>query len=150
MVVAGRNPAGVLYGQRLPCHSVFSHPAFHRLTTRPFVPNPIQSPDLFFFFFYVLVSILLSWDHNLSNLAKLAFTTLYHQTNRDNEAVSLYNKLAAKPSTTVSTGVAQLALASLYVFEGKTDMARNLWAKVKDADKDGAAGRIAEQKLAAK
>jgi hypothetical protein len=25
MVVAGRNPAGVLYGQRLPCHSVFSH-----------------------------------------------------------------------------------------------------------------------------
>ena len=28
MVVAGRNPAGVLSGQRLPCHSVFSHPAF--------------------------------------------------------------------------------------------------------------------------
>ena len=43
MVVAGRNPAGVLYGQRLPCHSVFSHPAFHRLTTQPFVPNPISA-----------------------------------------------------------------------------------------------------------
>ena len=43
MVVAGRNPGGVLYGQRLPCHSVFSHPAFHRLTTRLFVPNPISA-----------------------------------------------------------------------------------------------------------
>jgi predicted negative regulator of RcsB-dependent stress response len=91
-----------------------------------------------------------SWDHNLSNLAKLALAGLYHQTNRDNDAVSLYNELAAKPSTTVSAGVAQLALADLYVSEGKTDMARSLWAKVKDADKDGAAGQIAEQKLAAK
>ena len=43
MVVAGRNPAGVLSGQRLPCHSVFSHPAFHPLTTRLFVPNPISA-----------------------------------------------------------------------------------------------------------
>jgi hypothetical protein len=43
MVVAGRNPAGVLYGQRLPCHTVFSHPAFHPLTTQLFVPNPIST-----------------------------------------------------------------------------------------------------------
>jgi hypothetical protein len=43
MVVAVRNPTGVLYGQRLPCHSVFSHPAFHPLTTRLFVPNPISA-----------------------------------------------------------------------------------------------------------
>jgi hypothetical protein len=33
MVVAGRNPAGVLSGQRLPCRTVFSIPAFHPLTT---------------------------------------------------------------------------------------------------------------------
>jgi hypothetical protein len=43
MVVAVRNPTGVLYGQRLPCHSVFSHPAFHPLTTRLFVPNQISA-----------------------------------------------------------------------------------------------------------
>src|ERR1035437_4946588 len=81
MVVAVRNPTGVLYGQRLPCHAVFiavlqllytettpqsgfflkkkppsikpvrtyvlenrsSHPAFHPLTTRLFVPNPISA-----------------------------------------------------------------------------------------------------------
>jgi predicted negative regulator of RcsB-dependent stress response len=91
-----------------------------------------------------------SWNRNLANLAKLALAGLYHQTNRDNLAISLYNQLIAKPSTTVSASVAQLALADLYVAEGKTEMARALWAKVKDADRDGAAGQIAEQKLAAK
>jgi hypothetical protein len=44
--------------------------------------------------------------------------------------------------------VAQLDLANLYSTTGKQDQARALWAKVKDADKDGAAGSIATQKLA--
>jgi len=47
----------------------------------------------------------------------------------------------------VSAAVAQLDLADLYAASGKRDMARNLWAKVKDTDKDGAAGSIAAQKL---
>jgi len=91
-----------------------------------------------------------SWDRNMANLAKLALAGLYRQTSRDNDAIALYNEIAAKPSATVSTSVAQLDLADLYVAEGKQDMARALWAKVKDADKDGAAGSIASQKLAAK
>ena len=60
---------------------------------------------------------------------------------RDNEAIDLYNEIAAKPSATVSTTVAQLDLADLYASEGKQDQAHALWAKVRDADKDGAAGR---------
>jgi len=88
-----------------------------------------------------------SWDRNLANLAKLALAGLYQQTSRDDEAVSLYNEIAAKPSATVSTSVAQLDLADLYASEGKTNQARVLWAKVRDMDKDGAAGQIAEQKL---
>jgi predicted negative regulator of RcsB-dependent stress response len=88
-----------------------------------------------------------AWDRNLSNLAKLALAGLYHQTNRDAEAIDLYNGIAAKPSVTVSAAVAQLDLADLYVASGKRDMARVLWAKVKDADKEGAAGQIATQKL---
>jgi len=91
-----------------------------------------------------------SWDRNLSNLAKLALAGLYRQTARDNEAIDLYNQIAAKPSATVSTAVAQLDLADLYASEGKQDQAHALWAKVRDADKDGAAGQIAAQKLAAK
>jgi predicted negative regulator of RcsB-dependent stress response len=89
-----------------------------------------------------------AWDHNLSNLAKIALAGLYHQTSRDAQAIDLYNAVIAKPSVTVSAGVAQLNLADLYVATGKQDMARVLWAKVRDADKDGAAGTIAAQKLA--
>ncbi len=91
-----------------------------------------------------------SWDRNLANLAKVALAGLYRQTSRDDEAISLYNEIVAKPSATVSASVAQLDLADLYAAEGKQDQARNLWAKIKDADKDGAAGSIAAEKLAAK
>jgi predicted negative regulator of RcsB-dependent stress response len=91
-----------------------------------------------------------SWNRNLGNLAKLALAGLYRQTARDNEAIELYNQIIAKPSVTVSAAVAQLDLTDLYVTEGKQDQARALWAKVQGADKDGAAGQIAAQKLAGK
>jgi predicted negative regulator of RcsB-dependent stress response len=91
-----------------------------------------------------------AWDHNLSNLAKLALAGIYHQTGRDGQAVDIYNQLIAKPSVTVSASVAQLDLADLYAAAGKQDQARALWAKVKDADKDGQAGTIATQRLAGK
>jgi predicted negative regulator of RcsB-dependent stress response len=88
-----------------------------------------------------------SWDRNLSNLAKVALAGIYHQTGSDGQAVDLYNQIIAKPSTTVSTAVAQLDLADMFADEGKRDQARALWAKVQDSDKDGAAGQIAAQKL---
>jgi len=91
-----------------------------------------------------------SWNRNLANLAKLALAGLYHRTDRDAKAIDLYIALAAKPSETVPASVAQLNLADLYAETGKQEQAKALWAKVKDADKDGAAGAIATQKLAAK
>jgi predicted negative regulator of RcsB-dependent stress response len=91
-----------------------------------------------------------SWDSSLSSLAKLALSGLYHQTGRDPQAIDLYNELAKKPTVTVPAGVAQLDLANLYVDEGKPDQARIIWAKIKDADKEGMAGSIASQKLAGK
>lgn len=91
-----------------------------------------------------------AWDHNLSNLAKIALAGLYHQTGRDAQAIDLYNEIVAKPSTTVPAAVAQLDLADLYVAQGKQDMAKALWAKIKESDKDGMAGSIATQKLTGK
>jgi tetratricopeptide (TPR) repeat protein len=91
-----------------------------------------------------------AWNRDLSNLAKLALAGLYQRTARNAQAIDLYNALVAKPSETVSASMAQLDLADLYAATGKQDQARALWAKVKDADKDGAAGAIAEQKLSAK
>jgi len=91
-----------------------------------------------------------SWNRNLANLAKLALAGLYHQMDRDPEAINIYNALAAKPSETVPAAVAQLDLADMYVEEGKVEQARKLWATVKDADKDGVAGALAAQKLGGK
>jgi tetratricopeptide (TPR) repeat protein len=91
-----------------------------------------------------------SWNRNLSNLAKVALASIYHQTGRDQQAIDLYNEIIAKPSETVTAGVAQLDLADLYAATGKEAQAKALWAKLKDSDKDGAAGSIAAQKLSGK
>lgn len=91
-----------------------------------------------------------AWDSNLSSLATFALAGLYHQTGRDAQAVTIYQQLATgKGTTSVPAFNAQLALADLYNAEGKKDQAKALWAKVKDADKDGAAGAIAAQRLPA-
>ena len=91
-----------------------------------------------------------AWNRDVANLGKIALAGLYHQTGRDTQAIELYNQVAAKPSTTVPATAAQLDLADLYAASGKQDQARAIWAKVKDADKDGMAGSIATQKLGGK
>jgi len=91
-----------------------------------------------------------SWNRNLANLAKLALAALYEQNSRGTEAIEIYTGLISKPSETVPATSAQLQLADLYATQGKMDQARKLWAAVKDADKDGAAGAIAAQALNAK
>jgi tetratricopeptide (TPR) repeat protein len=91
-----------------------------------------------------------SWDGELASLAKFALAGFYHQTGRDAQAIDLYNALIAKPTGAVPAYTAQLALADLYAGTGKQDQAKQIWAKVKDADKTGQAGSIAAQKLTAK
>lgn len=91
-----------------------------------------------------------SMNGNLASLAKYALAGFYHQTGRDAQAIDLYNGLIAKPTDTVPAYTAQLALADLYSSAGKTEQAKQIWAKIKDADKTGAAGSIAAEKLTAK
>ena len=90
-----------------------------------------------------------TWNRNISSLAKLALAGLYRREGKDAQAIQIYKALAAKPTETVSAAMAQLDLADLYAAEGKMDQARILWAKVKDMDKEGAAGAIAAQELSA-
>jgi tetratricopeptide (TPR) repeat protein len=91
-----------------------------------------------------------AWDGNVASLAKFALAGFYHQTGRDAQAIDLYNALIAKPTDAVPVYTPQLALADLYAATGKTEQAKQIWAKVKDADKSGAAGSIAAEKLTAK
>ncbi len=91
-----------------------------------------------------------SMDSGLSSLAKYALAGFYRQTSRDAQAIDIYNGLIAKPTSAVPAFTSQLALADLYSTEGKTEQAKQIWAKIKDADKTGAAGSIAAEKLTAK
>jgi len=91
-----------------------------------------------------------SWDSNLSSLAKFALAGFYHQTGRDTQAIDLFNGLIAKPTSAVPASTSQLALADLYATTGKAEQAKQIWAKVKDADKTGAAAQIASEKLSGK
>lgn len=91
-----------------------------------------------------------SMNGNLASLAKYSLAGFYHQTGRDPQAIDLYNGLIAKPTDTVPAYTSQLALADLYSTAGKTEQAKQIWAKIKDADKTGAAGSIAAEKLTAK
>jgi tetratricopeptide (TPR) repeat protein len=92
-----------------------------------------------------------SWNSDLSSLAKLALAQLYRQTGRDAQAIDLYNQLTAKPTATVPPGLAQLQLGELYESEGKTELAKAVYAKLQDQDKDkttkSPAAAIAKEKL---
>ena len=87
------------------------------------------------------------WNRDLASLAKLALAQLYRQTGRDQMAIDLYNDLTAHPSASVPAGTAQLQLADLYQGENKPELAKKIYATLKDKDAKGPAGMIAAQKL---
>jgi predicted negative regulator of RcsB-dependent stress response len=87
------------------------------------------------------------WNSDLASLAKLALAQLYRQTGRDQQAIDIYNDLTAHPTTSVPAGTAQLQLADLYEAENKPELAKKIYATLKDKDAKGPAGMIAAQKL---
>jgi tetratricopeptide (TPR) repeat protein len=82
----------------------------------------------------------------LGSLAKLALASLYRQTNRQQQAIDLYQQLIAKPTLTVPLSTARLELAETYEAT-RPEEARKLYALIKDQDKTSAAAQIAAQKL---
>lgn len=91
-----------------------------------------------------------SGSRDIGNLARVALASLYHSTGRDSQAIDELKDVMAHPSTTVPVNLGKLDLAALYESSGNMAEARKLWAQVKDADKTGAAGQIAAEKLSGK
>jgi tetratricopeptide (TPR) repeat protein len=99
-----------------------------------------------------LMKVASSWNGDLSALAKSALAALDQQTGQNGKAIDLYKQLASGHSSTVPPFLAQLQLAQLYQSEGHIGEARQIYAQVKDKDKDakgksGAAAEIADQQL---
>lgn len=86
-------------------------------------------------------------DRNLAALAQMALASLALQDGRTSDAIQIYQNLARHPVTTVPASQANLALAALYE-KTNPQQAKQIYAAIKDTDKDTAAGQIATQKLA--
>ena len=66
----------------------------------------------------------------IASLAKLALASIYHDTNRDPQAIEIYKQLADHPTTSVSKSTAQFLLASLYEENHQADEARKLYQQM--------------------
>ncbi len=85
----------------------------------------------------------------VASLAKLALASIYHNTNRDPQAIEIYKQLADHPTTSVSKSSAQFLLASLYEEDHQTDQARALYQQLAKENPSTAAGQMAGQRLQA-
>jgi tetratricopeptide (TPR) repeat protein len=91
-----------------------------------------------------LEQVVSSGDSALASLARLALAGLYRQTGRTGQAIELYNRLIAKPTSAVPADEAQLELAALYESVNPAE-ANRIYAQLKSGK--SAAAEIAAQKL---
>jgi TolA-binding protein len=80
-------------------------------------------------------------------VARLALAQLYGNTNRTKDAVSLYQELMNKPTTSVSKVTAQLQLAELYQNSNQPLDAKRVYEQVKKDNPNTEAAQLASQKL---
>ena len=85
----------------------------------------------------------------IASLAKLALAGIYHDTNRDPEAIALYKDLADHPTASVGKSAAQFLLASLYEESHQPDQARALYQQMQKESPASPVAQLASQKLQA-
>jgi predicted negative regulator of RcsB-dependent stress response len=86
-------------------------------------------------------------SNDLSALAKMALASLYHNTNRDQQAIELYQQLTNKPSLTVSKPAAQMELAGLYASKQQTADARKIYEQLQKDNPNTEIASMASSKL---
>jgi predicted negative regulator of RcsB-dependent stress response len=85
----------------------------------------------------------------IASLAKLALASIYHDTNRDPQAIEVYKQLADHPTLSVGKTTAQFLLASLYEEDNQPDQARKLYQQMQKENPSSAAAQMAGQRLQA-
>jgi TolA-binding protein len=91
--------------------------------------------------------VVASGNRELASVAKLALAAVYGSTNRTKDAVSLYQELMNKPTTSVSKVTAQLQLAELYQTSNQPLDAKRVYEQVKKDNPNTEAAQLATQKL---
>ena len=85
----------------------------------------------------------------IASLAKLALASIYHDTNRDPQAIEIYKQLADHPTLSVGKSTAQFLLASLYEEDNQPDQARKLYQQMQKENPSSPAAQMAGQRLQA-
>jgi tetratricopeptide (TPR) repeat protein len=87
--------------------------------------------------------------HNaeLAALAKFALASVYRNTNRNPQAIEIYKQLAAKPTTTVSKGTAQIELAATYQASNQPVEAKQIYEQLKKENPASEISQLASSKL---
>jgi pentatricopeptide repeat protein len=85
----------------------------------------------------------------IASLAKLALASIYHDTNRDSQAIEIYKQLADRPTASVGKSTAQFLLASLYEEAGQPDEARKLYQQMQKENPSSPVAQLASQRLQA-
>ena len=88
-----------------------------------------------------------SSNSNLSALAKQALAAVYRNTNRTQDAVSLYKQLINKPTETVGKTAAEVQLAETYQAAGMNADAKKQYEQIQKEDAKSPAAQLAGQKL---
>ena len=88
-------------------------------------------------------------NRDVASIAKDALAALYGQTNRQKEAIALYQELINKPTTAVSKATAQLQLAELYQNSSQPLDAKRMYEQIKKENPASDAAQLATEKLAA-
>ncbi len=87
-----------------------------------------------------------SSDSSVSSLAKFALASVYRESNRESDAINVYNDLIAHPTDTVPKTTAQLELADLYSTK-QPEEAKKIYAQIQKDDSKSVAAQIANQRL---
>ncbi|MGA2903770.1 MAG: tetratricopeptide repeat protein [Candidatus Korobacteraceae bacterium] len=85
----------------------------------------------------------------IASLAKIALAGVYHDTNRNSQAVDLYKQLIDHPTASVGKSAAQLALASLYESMDQPNDARHIYEQMQKDSPGTAVAQLAMQRLQA-
>jgi TolA-binding protein len=88
-------------------------------------------------------------NHDLSSLAKFALASIYHNTNRNKQAIDLYSQIIAKPTATVPKTTAQIELAATYQSANQPLEAKRIYEQIQKESPGTQAAQMATGKLQA-
>ncbi len=114
---------------------------FAGVTARDLGDNPTAEKDL--------QQVAASRYPEIASLAKLALAAVYHDTNRNAQAIDLYKQMIDHPTVSVGKNTAQLALATLYESMDQPNEARHIYEQMQKDSPGTAVAQLAMQRLQA-